>query len=99
MFTIVPVPTSADACTSRRPAFEVEVYAPVALIEQIPFVATAPAVLVVIRKRLPDVIPVVETNERRIPVVAAPAVRSTIPVPVYAPVVVTVKPFPATAAT
>jgi hypothetical protein len=65
-----------------NPLLEVEVNAPVAVIETAPFVAIAPAVLEVARKSEPDVKPVVDTSDTRMPVVAAPAVTRIMPVPV-----------------
>jgi hypothetical protein len=88
----------AFAVMFTNPALDVDVYTPVALNEIAPFVAIAPAVELVARRSEPVVSPVVETMETSTPVVAAPAVTSIMPVPVYAPVVVAVSKLPATEA-
>ena len=91
-FTIVPAVVEFAFTSTNPPSIaEVLVKAPVAVSEIAPLVASAPAVEVVARKSEPDVRPVVDTNDTKIPVVAAPAVTRIIPVPVYAPVVVQVR--------
>lgn len=81
MLAIVPAAVVVHA-TLKNPMLEVDVKLPVPVNEIAPFVAIAPAVLDVARMSEPDVRPVVDTIESVIPVVMAPAVIKTIPVPV-----------------
>src|SRR3990167_7127956 len=82
--TKVPAPARPLDCTSSKPTFAVEVYAPEPRIETIPFVATMPAVAELTLKSDPEVIPdaVLFVIERPTPVVVRSAAVISITVAV-----------------
>ena len=80
--TVAPVVT-LSATTCKRPAFEVDVYAAVAVMETIPLVATAPVVPVETRMSEPVVVVTEdEAKERPMPVVRASRSLASMAVPV-----------------